>query len=286
MSIFAEVGADSATPEASAELVKLIGERFISRKDVKARETSSGAWMPVTDTGKADGNRLPFTMQNFQDHIAGRKTYGHYLLGTDNTCKLFAYDIDLDKTGWWIDPGEPGIEDLAEVMERGQHCNPREVWAAQDPPEAIQYFTMALRGIADGLAAMIHRLGEGAVHTAIADSGGKGLHVYGFTGPMPASHVREFAMTVLTHFDLFEPLRGDNFWKVKQAGGAYSNVTIEVFPKQDTLDGKDLGNLMRLPLGVNQKTGRRGHFIQASAQPNRLVEMDPLRALSGDLPWE
>lgn len=284
MSLFNQDGASAAT-EVDPELIKLIGNRFIARKDVKAVERTNGAWNPVTDTGKADGKRLGFTMQNFTDHLTGRKTYGHYLVNKEGQCKLFAFDLDLDKEGWWIDTEAHDDTDISQIMQGGIKCSPREVWMAQDPPEFLDYFTMALRGIADGLAHMIDRLSNGTVHTAIADSGGKGLHVYGFTGLMPAEHVRDFARSVLTEFDIFEPTRGDNFWKATSAG-AYRNVTIEVFPKQDNLDGKDLGNLMRLPLGVNQKTGRRGHFISSSARVTKLIEMDPMRALSGDLPWE
>ncbi len=286
MSIFAEVDAASAAPEADPALIKLIGERFISRKDVKAIERADGAWNPVTDTGKADGKRLPFTMKDFQDHIMGKRTLGHYLVGKDNTCKLFAFDIDLDKTGWWIDTTIDPAEGLPQLLRDGVTCNPRTIWAEGEPIAAVEYFTAALRGLADGLAYAIQRLFDGDIHTAIYSSGGKGLHVYGFMAePQPAADVREYAHCVLNEFGVFKPLRGDNFWKHTQQG-AYQNLTIEVFPKQDNLDGKDLGNLMRLPLGVNQKTGRRGHFITSTALPTRLVEMDPMRVLSGDLPWE
>lgn len=287
MSIFSEVGSDSLGPKVDTRLIKLIGERFIARKDVKAIERSDGAWNPVTDTGKSDGKRLPFSVKDFQDHFAGKRTLGHYLVAPDNTCKLFAFDIDLDKDGWWIDTTSTSDDgDLASLLKDGIKCNPRSVWAAQDPPEAVAYFTTTLRGLADGLAAATHRLFGGDVHVAIANSGGKGLHVYGFTGSMPAADVREYARAVLMEFGgIFEPQRGDNFWK-HTAQGAYRNLTIEIFPKQDNLDGKDLGNLMRLPLGVNRKTGRRGHFITSNASYARLIEMDPMRALTGDLPWE
>lgn len=284
MSIFSDVDAAPAARQTDPELIKLIGQRFISRKDVKAIERPDGAWNPVTDTGKADGKRLGFTMQDFTDHVEGRKTFGHYLLAPDDTCKLFAFDLDLDKKGWFLETEASG-DTTVDVLKDGIHCDPRMIWAAQDPPEAVNYFTSALRGLADGLAHCIHRLSDGSVHPAIFDSGGKGLHVYGFTGVMPAEHVRDFARSVLMAFGIFEPTRGDNFWKHK-AVTAYSNITIEVFPKQNTLDGKDLGNLMRLPLGINQRTGRRGRFINSKAQINRLIEMDPIRALSGDLPWE
>ncbi len=36
---------------------------------------------------------------------------------------------------------------------------------------------------------------------------------------------------------------------------------LEVFPKQDRLAGKGLGNLVKLPLGIHRGTGRRSHFV-------------------------
>jgi len=280
MTIF-EAGAATAVSDSAQdrerELVTLIGKKFISRKDVKAIERANGAWNLVTDTGKADGVRQPFTMQDFRDHLAGRKTFGHYLIGLDDTCKFFAFDIDLEKEGAWLD-----LSTGESLMAGGQSCNPREVWTDRNHP-GWPYMLMQVRGMAEGLAIRTNRLL--GIEVAVTFSGGKGMHVYGFMrDPKPAAVVREMALGVLNDIDLFVPARGENFFKHKYE--QYANICVEVFPKQDSLDGKDLGNLMRLPLGTHARTGERGFFVSLKSEQDRLTEMDAMRALSGDLPWE
>ena len=48
-----------------------------------------------------------------------------------------------------------------------------------------------------------------------------------------------------------------------------SSFHLEVFPKQDKLTGKGLGNLVKLPLGIHRQTGKRSYFVECS---NRNVE--------------
>jgi hypothetical protein len=44
---------------------------------------------------------------------------------------------------------------------------------------------------------------------------------------------------------------------------------LEVFPKQDHVSGQGFGNLVKLPLGVHRKTGKRSYFYEC---PDRDVE--------------
>ncbi len=152
-----------------------------------------------------------------------------------------------------------------------------------DMPYGIRRtLTINLRCMAEGLALRVSR--QLNIPVAITDSGGKGLHVYGFTGSMPANAVREIALSFLKELEgTFEAFRGLNFWRHTTS---YPMLDIEVFPKQASLDGKELGNLMALPLGVHRVTGRKKSFLSTNCALDRLVEMDPMRALSGDLPWE
>jgi hypothetical protein len=55
-----------------------------------------------------------------------------------------------------------------------------------------------------------------------------------------------------------------------------------MFPKQDSLNGKDLGNLMKLPLGINRKTGNRSYFVRNDCPYDQLREVDPLVAMAGE----
>lgn len=279
MSIFDTAsGGKSLPPVDNKQLVKLLGERLISRKDVKAIEGKDGSWRPATDTGRADGKRLPFTMSDFTKHLAGDMTLGHYVIGSDDTCKFFLFDIDVDKEGFYLDLSETdGVAD--HVMEGGVKCNPREAWNDPTHP-GHRYFRQQVYALGLGLGHMIDKtLG---IPVAITDSGGKGIHVYGFCGSRPAAAVRELGIGALNHHDLFAPCRGENFFKHRYT---YENITIEVFPKQSSLEGKDLGNLVRLPLGVNRKTGLRSRFLRFRGLEG-VSEMDPIRALQGDMPWE
>jgi len=67
-------------------------------------------------------------------------------------------------------------------------------------------------------------------------SGRRGYHIWIFPDqPEPPAFIRELIKT-----------------RLKKEG--ISN--IEVFPKQDSLDGKQLGNLIKLPGGIHQQGGR------------------------------
>lgn len=256
------------------DLVRLLGTRFIQRRDVKAFQHKDGAWHP---------ERTAFTMQDFTAHLEGSKTLGHYLVDLDGNCKLFAYDIDLVKHD----------RDCADQQCKGcpvtvtdDDGNPwaipcREFWQTRQDHPAHQVLTRHLRCMAEGLAVRIHRTLQ--IPVAIATSGSKGLHVYGFTDSLPAEDVRQYATTILDDFGCFEAFRGTNFFRHTTD---YRTLDIEVFPKQSSLEGKDLGNLMKLPLGIHQVTGVRSEFISCRTDYQTLAPMDPQRALDGDLPWE
>jgi len=255
------------------DLVRLLGTRFIQRRDVKSFQATDGAWYP---------KREPMTMADFEAHLAGTATLGHYLLDEENNTKLFAFDIDLVKHGREC-PGQGCKGCPVRVLGvDGQEYDviPRLLWPDDHP--ATPVLTRDLRSMADGLAWTIYE--QLNIPVAIASSGHKGLHVYGFTGTISASVARELALEILRCYSsVLVPFRGDNFYRHEYD---YQSIDIEVFPKQASLDGKDLGNLMKLPLGVHRVTGRRAEFIHAKGRLDTLSVMDPERALSGDAPWD
>jgi len=76
-------------------------------------------------------------------------------------------------------------------------------------------------------------------------SGGKGYHFwYFFHEPISASRARN-VLTAMT----------------KKIAPDLTSFHLEVFPKQDRLAGKGLGNLVKLPLGIHRKTGKLSYFI-------------------------
>lgn len=54
-------------------------------------------------------------------------------------------------------------------------------------------------------------------------------------------------------------------------------LRLEFFPRQPARRGKGLGNLIKLPLGVHRRTGRRGMLLDAQGQP----ASDPFALLRG-----
>lgn len=251
----------------NTELIRAIGNRFIERRDVKAVQGEGIAWQPVKEK---------FTLKDFEDHLSGTRSFGHYLVSPEGNAKFFAFDIDLNKTGhWYTQEAGPG-----EYTE----CNPREVWLDENHPGqwCLRY---ELRIIAESLVAKIDRLTS--LPVAVASSGGKGLHVYGFCGSRPASAVRYLAKMVMDEMSSWEPTKGGNFFQHKD--GVYPNITIEVFPKQDEVGPDGFGNLMALPLGVHRGVNppRSRHFCRFNVPIEQgWTVMDPLRALEGDSPWQ
>lgn len=264
-----------------SDIATLLAQRYIARRDVKAIQHDDGSWSPHTQGGKRDDPRLKWTMKDLNAHLAGEQTFGHYLIGNDDQCKLFAFDIDIEKN---TPPrsGHPGftgtyINEAGEVVE----YDAREAWQDRRHPSREQ-MKIHLMLTAYALMTIIHD--EYELPVAAAYSGGKGVHVYGFTGLAPAADVREIASDVLRIAGEFEPTRGDNFYRTidQSQRNMLRNLTIEVFPKQDSLEGKDLGNLMRLPLGKNLKNPKDPtFFIDMDKGLDQMTPLDPEVALTG-----
>ena len=243
------------TSEEIEAQARQLATTFIARKDVKAVQYPGG-YTP---------EHAKWTMNDLRSHVEGKKSFGHYFLSQDNTCKLFAFDIDLDKTGRWLEL-DMDAKDEDKMILSHDDMNPREVWRPLEDVrgregQASVYYTGVLLQIARLLAMEVRAML--GVPCAIAYSGNKGLHVYGYTGEIPAVDARDAALAVLAEKGRFVASRGNVFFKSRDED--FECVTIEAFPKQVTLDGKDLGNLMRLPLGKHLKSGNPAFFIDNDA---------------------
>lgn len=262
----------------SDEIADLIAKRFIARRDVKAIQFTNGAYVPHTvDLKDSDSKRIPWSRADLNDHLSRKKTFGHYMLNKDDQCKLFAFDIDLEKTGTvmtgedWED--ELFVSDLrAEWLKRDFVGRP---WLKFQFKQIAHMF---MRAITDQLE----------IPCAAAYSGAKGVHVYGFTGLMPAGDAREAMKIVLDSLERFHPLRGENFWKDNRTDttSGFGNFSIETYPKQASLEGKDLGNLLRAPLGRNRKSNDPTFFIDMMSPMAQMIPVDPVWALTTDDPWK
>jgi len=220
-------------------------------------------------------------MSDLDAHLSGQSTFGHYLLNGEDKCKLFAFDIDLEKNnertgyvGYYPDEHGNFVE-----------FDARESWRDRRHP-ARGWLKLGLMMTAQVLGSVIVKDLE--VPCAVAYSGSKGLHVYGLTGPIPAADALEGGRIALDIAGEFEATRGENFYRTKDQspGNPMRNVTIEVFPKQTSLNGKDLGNLMRLPLGVNLRSPKDPtFFVDMSVGSDAMQPIDTVTALTTNQAW-
>lgn len=285
----------------SKELAKLFAAKFIQRPDVKAVQLDrpggglqAGDWFPdsrIDPARRPNSPHLPhgFNMDHLLAHLAGERTYGHYLLNEDDKCKLFCFDIDIKKEGSYVvqpnwsectsdDPAEQEAwyveNSVVNVVEKNAEPNLREIWASRkrEHAQARSWLKLQMRTIAHRLAGAVTDM---QIPCAVAYSGSKGIHVYGLTGSLPAAEVRAAAMMALDMTGEFVPARGKNFFQHKNDDPfhGFSNFDIEVFPKQESLDGKNLGNLLRLPLGKNWKSPNDPTFFLDMTGP--MMEFKP-----------
>lgn len=259
-------------------LPNLLAKLFIARTDVKAIQLSNGAYNPV---------RTPWIRKDIEDHLAGRKTYGHYLLNKQNQCKLFAFDIDFKPQGKYPFPFDhTGWNEANEFLGEIRDFNPRNAWLDRGHPSR-DWVKLQLKIIATRLCSGIRK--ELDTRCAVAYSGHKGIHVYGLMGGelIPARHARMGAQIVLDAvLPDWSPSKGNNFYQCDNPDpvNSFPCFGIEVFPKQDELTGEaGFGNLLRLPLGRNLKNPKDPtFFINMSDALNSFTALDSISALTTD----
>ncbi len=152
--------------------------------------------------------------RDVDDHLAGRKTYGIYLLQSDARVTTAVLDADLVKK---FRQTKLNAEDRS-VVRRERN-----------------YLISRVKDLAK----------EMGLEPLIEFSGGKGFHFWFFFEPAAEASFARGILSRISHV-VCEDLSAFN---------------MEVFPKQDTLTGKGLGNLVKLPLGVHRLTGKRSFFI-------------------------
>lgn len=265
----------------SKELEDLLIQRFIARADVVAHQSKDGKWFPGREwnpaTHKYDGVTIPWTRALLQKHLNCELTLGHYLLDQNSYVKLIAFDVDLKESGW-----RPTSYDELGVPQEFIEDKLREVWLDRSSNHRA-WFKFKMRSLAHLIAAAIEvHLG---IPSAIAYSGSKGFHVYGFLPtPILAADARIGANLVMQSLEHFECSRGTFEWtdkREKDPEFGYPQFTIEVFPKQDSITGDGFGNLMRLPLGVNLKNPNDPcFFIDMKAAMNVMQPIDPVWSLT------
>lgn len=274
--------------DADRQLARLLAKMFIARPELKAVQGADGSYRPLRGE--------PFTLACLLDHINGVQTFGHYTTNENDETKLFCFDIDLEKTGML-----PIKQDGYGRFFMFDDAELREVWGSRKPGASRNFIKLQLKMLANQLMSAINK--ELEIPTAATYSGSKGVHVYGFTGKTSAQLARDGARIVLdalrsTQQGYWTLSRGNNFYRYtstdadQQADPAVngSQFSLEVYPKQDSLDGKEkgLGNLLRLPTGVNLKSPKRdrGFFLDMRSALTEFAPRDAVEALTAKNPWQ
>ena len=285
----------------------LLARRFIARPDAYAVQKGDGQYYPARAWNEAEkkysGPLFPITPDVLKKHVAGEQPIGHYLVNQEGMTKLFALDIDFRNASapWMNVPSPKDLESLAirfgdkpnefnqamDFLESIQNGNPRELWQDKSHPSR-KFFLLQMRNIAELFTQRISS--ELQIPTAAAYSGFKGIHVYGWTGLLPAQSARDLGEAVLQSFDRFHPIKGKNFWidSEEDPHQGFRQFEIELFPKQDEIGHGGFGNLMRLPLGVNKKNpnGKAFFIDQRSPAAGIVPREDPETLLEHGDPWK
>ncbi|GAB5491987.1 MAG: hypothetical protein Phog2KO_22020 [Phototrophicaceae bacterium] len=103
---------------------------------------------------------------------------------------------------------------------------------ADDSEEWIKLHNVAKRLEIEGL-------------TSYLESSRRGGHLWLFTPTLSGKEIRQFGFQLIKDHDL---------------------ASIELYPKQDALV-TGVGSLVRLPLGIHRKSGKRYHFINTDGNP-------------------
>ncbi len=267
------------------EIAKLFAKKFISRPTPVATQTASGIYTP--------NKQLKFNMPLLKDHLSGRETYGHYSLGEDSTVKFICFDLDLKaaepkRDEYWQLPTEM---DEYGVFGNWQPGDPRAVWRSRVQGPAREFLKFKMRTITSKIANDAFLLSGFPV--AVSYTGNKGMHVYVFTGKIPAKEARVMAKLILDHEGGWIPYKAmydymhPNNDLINDPAENNEQFSLEVFPKQDQVDeDKPLGNLLRLPLGVNKKSPKDPtFFVDMQSALGEIKPMDPIKALTTDNPW-
>ncbi|MCZ7538799.1 MAG: CHC2 zinc finger domain-containing protein [Anaerolineae bacterium] len=113
-----------------------------------------------------------------------------------------------------------------------------------------------------GLLKMVQGLHEQGIHPYIEPSRRGGHLWFFFTDPLPGRDARRLGKQLLTEHNL---------------------ETVELYPKQDELRTGP-GSLVRLPLGIHRKSGKRYYFVTLSGEPLAPSVREQMRLLAYPVP--
>ncbi len=106
--------------------------------------------------------------------------------------------------------------------------------------------------LASATATAVDRCRALGLRLLVEDSGYKGRHLwFPLTEPLHAGRLVALGRALLAHLTPHMP----------------ASCSLEWFPKASRPGAKGLGNLIKLPLGIHRRTGRRSHFLDDAGAP-------------------
>lgn len=213
---------------------------FVHRCDVFARQTSYGAYIPV---------RRQITDEDLRAHLAGDRSFGVYVIRPDWDA------LELDGT-------RPGIPDTV------RYC----VFDLDTYDKgALEFLCTQVERLVGPLALAFDRSSTHRQCLLLEDSGGKGYHIWlFFDRPVAARKARAWAEQVRTAYD-----RERRLFSRFAENRAPDWPALEIFPKQDTVEGGGYGNLVKLPFGRHAKTGARSQLYPRRDWAGTLDDVRP-----------
>jgi hypothetical protein len=192
-----------------------------------------------------DGAYLPvrraLTNEDIEEHLAGLWSIGAYVIDPEGR-------LDADATT--LNPNTVSyiVFDLDTYS-----------------PEAYEWLVECLEELARSVdeVSPLHPLTQ-FPYLLMENSGGKGFHAWLFLSePLPAARVRAWVARD------FLPI-----WNERADG--FDGTPLEIFPKQDAVPEGGFGNLIKLPLGVHAKSGKRSAFITHQGWANSVDTVERL----------
>ncbi len=123
-------------------------------------------------------------------------------------------------------------------------------WARRGREEAAS----VRRNLETAVAAALDASEKAGLTPLVEDSGYKGRHLWFFLEqPERVTVVHSVIRALVRSFEEQVP----------------AGVAVEHFPKQARRGGKGYGNLIKLPLGVHRRTGRRAWLLDGSGKPHQ-----------------
>ncbi|AKC03025.1 DNA primase [Gordonia phage GordDuk1] len=237
-------------------LENALARLLIARPDAVAEQHGNGAYSPQ------DG--MIWDRKIIRAHLEGHRTYGHYVLNGDKA-KFFCFDVDFRK-------------EISRLSENTKLKYPRKLWQESGADSAERHWLeWQLKTVARLLEYRIRKMG---IKTLVSFSGSKGMHVYGF--PSPGEQVNAVDLRALGHAvidDFGYLIQADNANGVNYTGDPWDQTFMlfdfELFPKQDSAE--NYGNLVRMEMGINKKSGKPGFFVDLEDQDYTLSRVsDPV----------